>query len=187
MTNLKDFITKLRHKPYETRIRVLWSTTAVLGIILLVLWGYTLKSEIGNLNGTQLLDLPNLDLSQDTPPKFIKVERIEETATVLKIFFSVNNDSADILNFSSVEEIELSANNTTYQPVQVLDRQNKPFVVKVLSHTENFGTLVFPPVNSDLASITFKDLHFEKQPETIFQETLKLEVAKLKKDAQLRN
>lgn len=184
MINFERLISQLRQKPYQTRIKILWTTTAVAGLLVLAVWGVSLKSEINKLDGQKLL--PEINAQQENDKKFVEVERVESSGNAFNIFFRVKNDTNDILNFSRAEEVTLQARGTEISPNQISDRQNKQFVQKILSHTENFGVLVFPPLNSDSAELTFKDLYFEKSPETIFKEVLELDLDELKKDQTLR-
>lgn len=183
----KNFLKNLRHKPYATKVKILWTITVSVAVILVIIWGYTLRNQISKLDGEKLIDLPDLRNQPQVESKFVKIERVESSAKELKIFFSVKNESNDILNFSRAEEVGLEANNSTLVPLYLLDRQNKPFVQKILSKTENFGILIFPPVQADHAVITFKDLYFEKTPQELLKETIKLNLDELTKDQTLRD
>lgn len=177
---------QLQQQPYKTRIRIMWGTTVVLAVILLSIWVFSIKKEIANLDGQNLLGIQESHEAAAQEAKYVKVERIEQSSTSFKIFFSVNNMENDILNFSSNTEVELVVDDLTIQPLRILDRQNKPFVQKILSKTENFGILVFPQVDQDSLTLSFKDLYFENRPDKIFKESIPLDVSELKKNQELR-
>ncbi len=184
---IKNFLNNLQHRPYAVKVRILWTITVSAAVILIVVWGYSLRNQINKLDGEKLISLPNLQNQTVVESKYVKIERVESSTEGLKIFFSVKNDTNDILNFSRAEEVELEANNSKLTPLRLLDRQNKQFVQKVLSKTENFGILIFTPVKTDRATITFKDLYFEKSPEQLLKEVIKLDIEELTKDQRLRD
>lgn len=179
--NLFELIKQLQHKPYQTRLRILWGSVAVAAIILISLWGYSIKHRFDN-NSSQ----ENTTVLPTIEQKYVKIERVETVPSGLKIFFTVNNQTTNILNFSGPNEIKLAIEGKTVNPSGVFDRQSKPFVQKILSKTENFGTLVFSGVQADVATLSFEDLYFEHQPEKIFMESHDLDLEELKTKQELR-
>ena len=183
MKKLSEYISLLQQKPLHVRIRILWGTTLVLGILLIAVWGMTLKAELNSISGNQ----ENNEPLKQTSSQYIFVERAESQDDTLTLYFRVNNPTNDILNFSKLEDIEFTVQGTTLKPSKFTDRQGQSFVQKILSHSENFGTLVFSLEEAADSSITFDDLYFESKPETIFKETLELDLEKLSQPQELRN
>lgn len=185
LAKLTGYLKKIQQQPYRTRVRILWGTTMTVGLVLVIIWFFSVKQEVSRIDNTDLLGI-----QENEPPaqeaKYVKAERIEQTSTSLKILFSVNNSSNDILNFSSDSEVSLVVNGSSTNPVRILDRQNKGFVQKVLSKTENFGTLIFPKIDFSQAELIFEDLHFENEPDKIFKESLPLNFTELNKEQELR-
>ncbi|MBI2355987.1 MAG: hypothetical protein HYV13_02180 [Candidatus Doudnabacteria bacterium] len=185
MNSIANLIAKIQQKPYKVRMRMLWGATAAVALILMVIWFFSVKKAVTNIDSQDLLNINRNEIPVQEA-KYVKVERIEESNNSLKIFFSVNNPETDILSFSSSTEVELTTNKLTLNPVQIQDRQNKMFVQKILSKTENFGILVFSKVDSDSIKLVFKDLYFESRPDKIFSESISLNVDELKMKQELR-
>lgn len=184
---MQSVLSYLQKLPYSTRLRILWSTVVLAGLVLLVLWFFSLQKEVENLNNqSSLITSGNALGAQKTSSGLVEVERVELTETSLRILFNVNNQSNDILNFSSAENIELVINGQVIKPMRVLDRQNKAFVSKILSETRNFGVLVFQPMETSDATLTFDDLYYEKRSETLLKETLELDLEELTSKQELR-
>lgn len=185
---MRDFIGELQKKPYKTRVKILWGFTIGFGIILIALWSVNLKSTIKNSSGEPLI------LNEDSGPElaqdesnFVTVERVEISSSALRIYFNLNNQTDDILNVSKIGNIELTTEQGTINPTRILDRQNQTFVQKVLSHTQNFGVLVFPSVSAGTGKLTFNEMFLEKNPDQLFQQTLELDFSKLNQDSTIRN
>jgi hypothetical protein len=115
------------------------------------------------------------------------VERIESNdAGAFKIYFNINNPTNDIINFATTDNIKLLVNDAKLNPLRILDRQKKPFVSRILSHTQNFGILYFNPTSADFGTLTFSDLFFEKKPDGLFKEEFNLDFQALNKPEELR-
>lgn len=192
--NLNDFVRGLQDKPYNIRVRILWTTTIIVAIVLIAIWLSTVKNEIANIDNS---GFANLDKNTDTEKSseqtiterntYIAVERTELDETgAFQIFFKVNNSTQDILNFSPLEQIKLEINGASLTPLQINDRQDNPFVQKILSNTENFGTLVFSQLDTDTGRLIFDELYFEQNPNEIFKESLDLDFKKLNGTWELR-
>jgi hypothetical protein len=185
---MRDFIGELQKKPYETRIKILWGVTIGFGIILIALWSLNIKSTIKNSSGQPLIPISeNTNLPDQDESNFITVERVEISSSALRIYFNLNNQTDDILNVSRLAGIELTTDQGTIRPTQIQDRQNQTFVQKVLSHTQNFGVLVFPSINADKGSLTFNGMFLEKNPDQILKQTLELDFSKLNQDSKIRH
>jgi len=167
-------------------MRILWGSTAVAAVIVVAIWGLSLRSQIGSFNASELIDLTEKE-QQEASQKFVKVERVELTAEAAKFFFTINNPTDDILNVSDINNINLDIASQALNPIKLLDRQGKTFVRKALSKTENFGILEFPPLEAADATLVFENLFFEKHPETVFKEILELDLADLQSNQELRN
>jgi len=187
---MKDFISNLQKKPYETKIRILWGTGIVAGIILVVVWVFSLKNTIQNAGNEPFLPT-TASVSGSTSPQsqtqFVSVERVEKTTSSLKIYFNLNNQTDDILNIPSVDNITLNSSGNTTHPVTILDRQSQPFAQKVLSHTQVFGILAFPATPDTQGTLTFDQMFMERTPDQIFQQQLILDFKKLNQDPKVRN
>lgn len=187
--DLRETIKNLQNKPYETRVKILWLTIGIVAVILVAIWVFSLKSTIQGLNGKNLIkaDQTTKSNSAKTDTAFVSVERVEQTGNSFKIYFNVNNSTDDILNFPDLTNITLEVNGQSLNPTQIFDRQNNPFVKKILSHTQNFGTLVYPTVNATSGKLTIDQMSFEKTTDQIFQQELNLNFTELKKSSNLRN
>lgn len=121
-------------------------------------------------------------------PHYLSVSRTEVKDGKLLIFFSVKNDTSDILNFSKAENIKLNVKNKEYHADKVNNRQNQQFVSKILSHSQNFGILEFKTSStSGSGELSFDNLFFEQNPDSIFKEILPVDLNKLMKPETLRN
>ncbi|MBI2607324.1 MAG: hypothetical protein HYW51_00685 [Candidatus Doudnabacteria bacterium] len=193
--SLNSFIRNLQNKPYGARIRILWTTTIIIGIVLVAVWLATLKNNISNLGGENILGdnpLPDnnflADQGNQAQNNYITAERTGLTpAGASEIFFKVNNPTQDILNFSPLDQIELKVGQTILTPLKLTNRQGQTFVKKILSNTENFGTLTFQQIEADNGTLIFDNLFFEQAPTNIFKETLELDFKNLSKTQELRD
>jgi hypothetical protein len=187
-----EFIRNLQKKPYAVRLRILWATTALTSIVLILIWVFTIKNGIGNLNGQNLFNVsPIQDQGQETTiqeSNHITIERVELSEhESFQIFFKIKNPTKNILNFSPADKIRLKAGGSSLAPLQILDRQNNAFVKKILSETENFGTLIFSQTEANKGQITFDGLFFEDDPGVLFRETIDLDFLEQNKSQELRN
>ncbi|MBI3952655.1 MAG: hypothetical protein HY336_01735 [Candidatus Doudnabacteria bacterium] len=184
MKKLQQLLAKVQNKPYETKLKILWSTTLLVGILLISLWLLDLKSTVSKLGNN---DSPQTNNSAVTSKQFIKLERAEVADGSTKIFFSASNDTDDILNFSTINDIRLDVSKSGVKPAKILDRQSKPFVQKILSKSQEFGTLVFSGSMEGSGEIIFDQLYFEKHPESLFKEIIQIDFDGLAKNQELRN
>jgi hypothetical protein len=186
---MKDFLTKLQNQPYETRIKILWGTVLAAGFILVIIWVLSLKSTISGIDGASLIQLNPTTTSntKQTEIAYASVERVESTAQFLKIYFNLNNPTDDILNTAKLQNITLTFTGNSIQPQSMTDRQGNPFVQKVLSHTQNFGILVFSASPVHQASLTFDQMFLEKNSTDVFQQKLELNLDELIKNSNVRN
>ncbi|MBX4205091.1 MAG: hypothetical protein KW788_02810 [Candidatus Doudnabacteria bacterium] len=167
MSMLQDFITNLQNKPDHIKNRIFWSTSTIAAVFVVSVWFINFKHQVQNISGGSVLNLGS-QTSNAAAPHYTKIDRTEIKNGKLLIFFTVINDTSDILNFSAASDIKL--NGTA--PSQITDRQGLAFVKKVLSHTENQGTLSFDDTSAKSGSVTFDNLYFEQSPDVIFSETI---------------
>lgn len=156
-------------------MKILWGVTIVCGVILVGVWMVSLKSELAKISY-------DATAAQDTPEsatKHITIERAEFKNGTVNVYFMVNNDTNDILNFSKKEDIRLSVNGQSMSPENITDRIDKPFVQKILSKTQKGGILVFKLEKTKSATLIFDKMFFENNAETIFKETFELDFEKL--------
>jgi hypothetical protein len=182
-----DIIRKIQDKPYETRVRILWATVGIAGIVLVAIFVFNTKNSLKDVDGKELIniDVPSTTAMTQTP--YASVERVERTEKVLKIYFNFNNPTDDILNVSKLSDISLSFDNSKLNPKNITDRQGQAFVQKILSHTQNFGILVFDPINSGQVTLTFDQMSLEKNPNNIFRQELNLNLDELTETINPRN
>jgi hypothetical protein len=185
----ENWLNRLQNQPHQTRVKILWGTVVVLGIIIVALWIVSIKSNFNDLNPTDITKLPGVTDSNISPAPsvFASVERAEATPQGLKLYMNFNNSSDDILNIPALTNIKLTADNKTYNALQLLDRQGQPFVQKILSHTQNFAVLIFPSVNADTAELVLDQMFLEQAPSQIFKQTIELDLKALKTNSNLRN
>jgi hypothetical protein len=183
MTN--KILNYLRSLPLETRTRVMWLIVTILVIGVGSVWVSSLKGRLGDVS-TDLVVTPDSGsvLSAST---YVTVEAMDKKDGKLYLYFKINNDTSDILSFSSREQITLSYKNKTVYPESMSDRQNQPFVKKVLSRTTNYGVMVFPDPDTQEAEMTFDAMYFEQRPEYTFKESSKIDFDKLNKLGELRS
>lgn len=182
--NLSNFIKNIQNKPLKTRLRIIWLTTGVCAVALVAIFIYNLKSELNSIDGDPLvIDKPE---NKESTSNYTTAERADFAEGSVQIFFKVNNNTDDILNFSKLEAIKLIADDKTIEPTKITDRQGKPFFAKILSHTEVFGIITFPIGNAESGTLTLDDMFFETRPESIFQQEIDLDFEQLKKSQELR-
>lgn len=184
-----DFIKKLQEKPYETRLRILWGTVMVAAIALVIIFVFNIKNTLQGVDGKKLIDIDNssnqANVLSEIP--YAEVERVERTEKVLKIYFNFKNPTDDIVNISKLTDITLIFDSNTLKPQSMTDRQGNVFVQKILSHTQNFGILIFTPINTNLATLTFDQMTLEKSPSNVFQQKLELNLDELSETTKVRN
>ncbi|MBX4191259.1 MAG: hypothetical protein KW804_00470 [Candidatus Doudnabacteria bacterium] len=181
-------ITRLQNKPYQAKLRILWGIVFVSAVILIIIFGFNIKHTLSGVNTKKLLESKNSasNTALTTTP-YAFVERVERTEGSLKVFFNFNNTTDDILSISKPEDITLTLETTRITPKSITDRQGKPFVQKILSHTQNFGVLNFDQVNVENAELSFDMMSFEKNPSNNFKQTIKLDLVKLSQPIKVRN
>ena len=160
----------------------------ICGIIIIVIWILNLKNTLKSTDGKSILTTQDSSkvASAETDLDLLGVESVQRSGSQVKIYFNINNQTDDILNVPSLDNITFRDNNNSAHPQQLTDRQGSAFVKKVLTHTQNFGILTFTTINDEKGTLTFDQMFFEKNPEQIFKQILDLEFDKLKNNAQPR-
>ncbi|OGE89105.1 MAG: hypothetical protein A3J07_00920 [Candidatus Doudnabacteria bacterium RIFCSPLOWO2_02_FULL_49_13] len=182
---MRRLLERLQNQPYETRVKILWITTVVIAIGLLIIWTVNLKSTIKNSDGQSAP--PQEPASSELTNQFLGVERVERIAGSLKIYFTLKNETNDILNVSKTDDISLTVDEGSLHPGSLLDRQGQPLAQKVLSHTQIFGIMNFKATNDKTGVLSFDNLFLEKNPDKIFRQELDLDFDKLNQSPNVRN
>ena len=182
---IQDYVKNLQNKPIEVRNRILWVSAAVAAVVVFSIWITTFKKEVGSLSIASINTTTTS--TQASAPHYLSIDAKDVVGGKLLIYFSIRNDTDDILNFSKLSDITLSVNGKTYNSSRVTDSSNNTFIVKALSHSQNFGILTFDNTEAGTAEITFDNLYFEQNPTTLFKETIPIDLNKLTTPANLRN
>ncbi len=186
MNNIQSFINNLQNKPYQTRVKILWGTVIASTLILIGLWILGLRSEFGNLDKQSVLG-SNTQVSTISAQHYTQIDGAEIANNQLLIYFSVKNDTGDILNFSKPADVKLTVNGKDNNPSKITDRQNQPYVQKILSHTQNFGIAAFDISQFKSGLLTFDNLSFENNPQSTFKEQVNVDLSKLSQPKDIRN
>lgn len=177
-----NFLNKIQSKPYETRVKILWITTTIAAICLVAVWAVNLKAQIKNFSPKP----EGQNQTIESAPRYASVDRAEITNNEVKIFFKINNNTTNILNVSKKDYVRLEIDGKIYTPIRVTNRQGNDFVAKVLSHTEEFGILIFENIQGNSGKLTFDQLSFEGET-TIFRESFEINLDKLNQTKEIRS
>ncbi len=183
---LNKIVSYLQTRSYQTKGRILAAAIAVTMIGLGTVWINNLKHKFADIS------TPDLNLSSLQPGQvlgasnFITLEATEVREGKRYIYFKVENNTDEILNFPSKDKISLKVGNQTLEPEAVQTRQQQPFVVKVLNKTTNFGVMVFPEFKEDKGELTIRELNLEQKNE-FSQQTIKIDFDKLNPLEELRS
>jgi hypothetical protein len=182
---MNDFLENLRNKSYQTRITILYGTVAVIALIVVGGWVFSLKNNLKSLNQTAQISGAT---AKPVTVTYASVERAELVGSILKVYFNFNNQTNDILNISALNNIILQINNTTLNPTSITDRQGGKFPAKILSHTQDFGILVFSNFSNDDSNLTltFDQMFFDQDNADIFKQSIDLNLKKLENPTNLR-
>jgi hypothetical protein len=179
-----SLLERLQGLSHSTKSRIV--TVAVL-ISLLVLGGLWINDTKHNLSGidnsTVLPDLGNVLGATN----YIAVESYEEKGGKHYIYFKVQNNTPNILNFSKIENIKFEVGNQTLTPQSVTDRQQSSFVTKVLSNSTIYGMIIFEKFDGDSGELKFNEMFFENDPNNVFRESIEVDLSKLKPVEELRS
>lgn len=134
-------------------------------------------------NSTPLLD--NGTVLSAT--NYITIESYEEKGDKRYIYFKIQNNTPEILNFAKKENIAFQIGKESVIPESVTDRQQSSFVTKVLSNTTLYGVLVFNKLDGTKGNISFDQMFFENEPNNLFREMIEVDLNKLKPVEELRS
>ena len=185
---MHDWLQKLQNQSQQTKLKVLWSTVAAAAIVLVVIVSLSIKSSVKNVDGQNPFQAAGQTAGETLPNRdVVKVESIDSSAAGLKIYFNIENDTDDILNVPDATNIQLAIGGQILNPTAIDDRQSGPFVKKVLSHTQDFGVLVFAPAPANRGTLNFNQMFFEQSPNNLFQQQLDLDFQQLTQPVKPRN
>lgn len=181
--NTKKILNRIQQLPFETRYRILWISGIAAAAILIGIWIVSLKAEINRLDSSEFI--PSLGQIRHEQ-KYVKAEWTEISANKLLVYFKVTNNTNDILNFAQTDNIKLQVKDREIAAENLTDRQNRPFVKKILSKTENYGILIFPRIDADEGNLLVDQMYFEMKPDQAISEKLELNFKDLNQALQLR-
>ncbi len=168
-------------------MRILWLTTIAAAIIILAIWSVGFKKEFAQINGSAASNQITVTTPQVAALHYLKVDGSEVTNGKLLVYFSLDNDSNDILDAPKTSQIKLTDGRDTYTPSAVSDRQSQPYPQKVLSHSQAFGILTFDQTNIKKADLTFDSMFFENSQDKTFKETATIDTDQPFEASKLRN
>jgi hypothetical protein len=173
---IPEIIQNLQNKPEQTRTRIFWSASTVAVIVVVAVWLVSFKNDVKNitLSGSQT----TANATKESTPHYLSLESSELKDDHLLIYFSAQNDTGDILNFSQISNISLIIDGKKYQPSKITTRTNTDFVQKILSQSQNFGVLTFEKITKGYGQLTFDNLFFEQSPQDT-KEVIPLNLDKL--------
>ncbi len=184
---MKLSLKSIQEQPFQTRLRILYAVTAVIGIVLFVIWFMTTR---GAVRRTDFSDISEVFGTKQQPivtsQKYINVEWVEKADGKMLIFFKVTNDTPSILNLPQLGGISLQVGEDKYNAEIITTRQQTQFVQKVLSNSQNFGILVFSDMELTRADLVFDQMFFENKPDVFFQERFEVDFEELNKPLERR-
>jgi len=179
------FINSLQDKPLEVRNRIFWASSAVAAVLVFGIWLTTFKHEVKKLTVGSVTNIA-ANQPQVSSQHYVTVNAAQTSANKLLLYFSINNDTKDILNVANLSSIKLAVNGKTYSPSKLTDANGGDFIQKALSHSENFGILTFDTISGS-GEITFDNMFFEQSPDNLFKEVVPVDLKALPKPKTLRN
>lgn len=182
--NLPDLIKKIQDQPLHIRNRILFVSVGMVGAAVIAVWAVTFKQDLKQLS---VASVTTTTQTQESAPHYLSVSAKDSSDGKLLLYFSINNDTADILNFPQASDISLTIYGKKYNPDKITDRTGNEFIKKSLSHSQAFGILSFSGVPNGSGEITFNNLYFEQSPGSLFSETLPLNIAKLPAPVEIKH
>ena len=181
---IKNFIEYLQSRPHHTKNKIVAGVLLVTALVLSTLWFNNIEKRLAGLDTENLLDQGQV-LSATN---YVSVESAENKDGKTYIHFKINNNTPDILNAPSRDKIKLLVDDRTLTPDRVLDRQQMPFVVKVLNNSTAYGTLVFEEITENNVEIRFENMYFENSPSSqAITERLNVDLDELEPVQELRS
>jgi hypothetical protein len=179
-------INYLQTRSYQARGRMLAAVVAILVIGLGAVWVNGIKERLGGLTREDLLPEEQSG-SVLSAVNYVSIEAYEDKGDKRYLHFKVENDTPDILSFSTREMITLEIGEEKINPESVINRQGQPFVVKVLSHETIYGTLIFRKFEGKKGELQMDGMFFEQNQGVIFRQTMEIDFQKLKPLQELRS
>jgi hypothetical protein len=185
---IKNLVESAQSLPATARVRILWTVSIFIGILLVGVWVFSSTRQINNVGVDDINLTGSTANNQPTnQTKYITVEWVEKKDNKLWVYFKARNNTQSILNLPAKDNITLSSSGKDYKPEGIFNRQSQTFVVKVLSDTTDYGYLVFEGMDLQPATIEFKSMFFENQQDIQFTEKYEINLKALNKPLELRS
>lgn len=208
MQSARNYLKKIQQRPYEDRVKILWTATAIIAVVLAVLLGvyfkYKTSSSSNNPDDSQVLESLKSQASDlklgfselkaqlsgqasvfsSLPENYqavtIKDYFVRTQNNLLVINFEVTNPTADILDFLSGDRssFTLDDGGTILQPKLLQTDLGDPFPIKILGKQTKSGTVVFPQPQSATATLRAAEMFFESQPSAKFLQNITINISK---------
>lgn len=195
--SLHSFIKTLQSKPYAIRMRILWLASAVVALVLLMVWGGLVRHRNADSSREdtgivgyfgKLFESARFQISrfQDTggaaaPQAEVSLKNFtkDNISQTLTISFTIKNSSNDILKFldSGLNNVTLSDGDRKLQASSITTELNNPFPKNILSNTEASGHMVFPLPQEKVIAVNITGLAFMQTPEKTFGKILPLDLS----------
>lgn len=175
----------LRSREPHVKNRIVIVVVALAGIGLTSAYFNGIQKQLASIEGQELIPNTGTVLSATN---FITVEAAEKKDGKTYIYFQVKNDTSNIMNFSSKEKISFQSNGNSVNPEKIANRQGQAFVTRILSNTQEFGTLIFPNLDSDRGTLNFENMFFESETgEKTYNQSVEVDFGKLRPVEELRS
>jgi hypothetical protein len=183
----RNLIEYLRSRSSQTKGRIFSITVLVAALGLGYFWVNGIKYNIGGFKDMGISLNPSDEGQVLSAVNHVTIESTESREGKKYLYFKAENNTSDILNFPTKENITLTVNGEGISPDAVLDRQLQPFVLKVLSNTTDYGVMVFPDFDADEGDLSVDGMYFEQVPEKVFKQDIYLDFEELKPLEELRS
>jgi hypothetical protein len=178
-----SFLDRLQGLSHSAKIRVILAVAVVSIAGLGAIWAKDATSIFSSIDPESII--PNGSVLSAT--NYVTLEAFEESDGKHYLHFRVQNNTSDILNFPKSDLISLQINGRTVHPEKVTDRQQMPFVSKVLSNSTVYGILEFGKLDGNGGILEFDEMFFESQPSNVFRESVEVDLSDLPPVEELRS
>jgi hypothetical protein len=178
-----SFLEYLQSRSDQTKSKIITSVVIILIIVLGSFWLFNLKG----ITRGDLLPSGEEQGSVLSATNRISIESMETKNDKRYLYFKIENNTSDILNFAPMDKITLNVGSELLKLENIVDRQRMPFVKKVLSNQTLYGILIFPNFEGKTGTLTFDNMYFESNQSQIFKETSTVDFSKLKPLEELRS
>lgn len=183
---MENPLKQIQQQSYETRSRIFWIVVAGMAVVLVILIVQSIKNTIGNVGGN-LVQIEAAKYVPESTTTYVRVEGVTQNSQTLQVYFNINNSGTDILNVSKLSQITFTFGSNVIHPSKITDRQGNPYAQKILSHTQNFGILVFPGIGNQKGSLLFDQMFLETAPSDLFQQKIWFDINQQSNPTQVRN